>query len=84
MCFGLFKKTNHEVAGVLRRDSELLGRIQDDFHSMLRSRLEQGCRKICITCFYEEPPTTGVGEVRARFDLSLDVLNNKPSLGVGC
>jgi len=64
MWLGLVKKTNHQVVNILRRDSELLGRIQDDFHSMVRSRLEGG-RKIRITCFYEELPTTGVGEVRA-------------------
>lgn len=64
MWANLIKQTNSDIVNVLRRDSELLARIQDDFHSMLRSRIDDGQRQIFITCFYEELPLAGVGEVR--------------------
>jgi pimeloyl-ACP methyl ester carboxylesterase len=45
---GVIKQTNTEIVAVLRRESELLARIQDSFH---------------ITCFFEELPLPGVGQV---------------------
>ncbi|OQE13599.1 hypothetical protein PENFLA_c045G00723 [Penicillium flavigenum] len=60
---GLVKKTNSKILGVLKRDSEVLARIQDGFHTMVKSRSAQGLPPIQITCFYEELPLPGVGLV---------------------
>jgi len=48
---------------VLDRESEVLARIQDQFHAMIRSRNDDGYDSIQITCFYEELPVLGVGVV---------------------
>lgn len=64
---GLAKQTNPEIVRVLERDSETLARIQTDFHTMLRSQnLGQAGQvpPMTITCFYEEMPLSGIGEVR--------------------
>ena len=60
---GLIKETNPKILEVLRADSEVLARIQADFHTMMRSRANNGHRPIAITCFYEELPLVGIGEV---------------------
>ncbi|KAJ6143763.1 hypothetical protein N7471_003216 [Penicillium samsonianum] len=60
---GLVKKTNSEIVGVLKRDSEVLARIQDGFHTMVKARSTQSLPPIEITCFYEEMPLPGVGLV---------------------
>ncbi len=60
---GLIKQTNSRILEVLRADSEVLQRIQIEFHSMLRQREKNGKLPIAITCFYEELPLPGVGEV---------------------
>lgn len=57
----VFKKTNTDLLSILKQDSEALGRLQQDFHTMLRARSD---RPLKITCFYEELPVRGVGEVR--------------------
>ncbi|KAK9776057.1 putative DUF676 domain-containing protein [Seiridium cardinale] len=54
---------NVKILGVLKRDSEVLARIQGDFHSMIRNRVKSGCAPIEITCFYEELAIPLVGEV---------------------
>ncbi|KAE8142283.1 hypothetical protein BDV38DRAFT_295081 [Aspergillus pseudotamarii] len=56
----LVKQTNSEIVNVLKRDSEVLARIQDGFHTMVRS---VGPPPIEVTCFYEEVPVLGVGLV---------------------
>ncbi|KAK1837152.1 Tetratricopeptide repeat-domain-containing protein [Podospora conica] len=61
--FGLVKQTNSNIVKVLRRDSEVLARIQDSFHTMVMARSKQGLPPIEITCFYEELPLPGVGLV---------------------
>lgn len=60
---GLFKQTNSQIVAVLETESEVLARIQDNFHTMIRSREQHGLSPIWITCFYEELPLTGVGVV---------------------
>jgi hypothetical protein len=57
-------QTNLKTVEVLRRDSDILARTQNDFHSLLRSRTIEGFRPIQITCFYEELPLPGIGEVK--------------------
>lgn len=60
---GAVKQTNTDIVGVLRTDSEVLARIQADFHAMLRTKNRGSTDKIRITCFYEELPVPGVGMV---------------------
>ncbi|MCJ1265678.1 hypothetical protein MMC22_005558 [Lobaria immixta] len=60
---GLLKQTSPQILAVLERDSEVLARIQDHFHTMIRSRNKDGFQPIEITCFYEELPLQGVGIV---------------------
>lgn len=56
-------RTNLQIVNILRRDSEVLARIRHEFHSLLRSRSTEGYQPIKITCFYEEVPLVGIGEV---------------------
>jgi hypothetical protein len=60
---GIVKQTNSKIVDVLRRDSEVLARIQDGFHTMVKARREEGLLPIEITCFYEELPLIGIGLV---------------------
>ncbi|OCL11660.1 hypothetical protein AOQ84DRAFT_335546 [Glonium stellatum] len=60
---GLIKQTNSQILEILRTDSEVLARIQADFHMMLRARIKNGSQQIAITCFFEELPLPGIGEV---------------------
>lgn len=60
---GLLKQTNSEILAVLKSDSEVLARIQDSFHTMIRSRDQEGLSPIEITCFFEELPLLGIGIV---------------------
>ena len=63
VALNVLKEMNAEILAVLKRDSEVLERIQGSFHGMLASRGKQGLRSIEITCFYEEMPITGIGQV---------------------
>lgn len=60
---GLVKRTNPGILKVLKRDSEVLARIQDSFHTMVMARNKIGLKPIEISCFYEELPMPGVGLV---------------------
>ncbi|KAJ6189139.1 hypothetical protein N7519_004047 [Penicillium mononematosum] len=60
---GLVKRTNSKIVGALKRDSEVLARIQDGFHTMVKSRNTRSLPPIEITCFYEELPLPSVGLV---------------------
>lgn len=57
------KTVNSEILTVLKRDSEVLARIKQSFNQMIKSRRKQGASPIEITCFYEELPVIGVGQV---------------------
>lgn len=59
----MLKQTNAEILAVLKDDSEVLARIQNSFHTMIRSRGQDGLPAIEITCFYEELPLPGIGTV---------------------
>jgi hypothetical protein len=48
---------------VLKSDSEVLARVQDEFHTMVRLRNQKRLQPIEITCFFEELPLQGVGFV---------------------
>jgi protein SERAC1 len=60
---GVLKQTNPAILAVLKSDSEVLERVQSGFHTMIRSRVQDGLPPIEITCFYEELPLPGVGIV---------------------
>lgn len=63
--FKILHQTNSDILAVLKKDSEVLARVQSSFHILMRSRKdpsEQG-PKINITCFYEELSVLGVGQV---------------------
>ena len=60
---GMIKEANPKIVQVLKQDSEVLARIQDSFHTMIRARNMDGLQPINITCFYEELPLLGVGFV---------------------
>lgn len=60
---GLVKQTNTNLLSVLKQDSEVLARIQDDFHTMIKARETEGTLPIKITCFFEELPLHAVGLV---------------------
>lgn len=59
---GVLKKTTKEILRVLTIESEVLARIQSDFHTMIRGTAQSGT-SIAITCFYEELPISGIGMV---------------------
>ncbi|KAI9652188.1 MAG: hypothetical protein M1831_007169 [Alyxoria varia] len=57
----LLKKSNVPLVEVLRPESEVLARIQHEFHSMIRDRDKTGYTPIEITCFFEDLAFPGVG-----------------------
>ena len=61
----LIKQTNYEILQVLKSDSEVLARIQNSFHTMVRARNQEGIQPIEITCFFEELPLPSIGSVSA-------------------
>lgn len=60
---GFIKQSNSQIIEVLESDSEVLGRIQTEFHTMLRGRTKRGDQPIEITCFFEELALPGIGIV---------------------
>jgi len=60
---GVLKQTNPQILAVLKKESEVLARVQDEFHTMVRSRHQKRLQPIEITCFFEELPLPGVGVV---------------------
>jgi hypothetical protein len=60
----IIKQPNTEITSVLRRDSEVVARIQDSFHAMVLSRSKEDLPSIEINCFYEELPMPKIGLVR--------------------
>jgi len=60
---GTVKQANAEIVEVLKRDSEVLARIQDSFHTIVMARNKEGLPPIEISCFYEELPLPAVGLV---------------------
>ncbi|MCJ1386506.1 hypothetical protein MMC17_009632 [Xylographa soralifera] len=63
MSLGLFKQANPQILEGLKKNSELLYRIQADFHTMLRDRKKRNDPDIEIVCFFEELPIIGFGFV---------------------
>ena len=59
----ILARPNREIVAVLDRGSEMLRLVENNFYSVLEKRKKEG-RDIAITCFFEELPVLGVGEVR--------------------
>lgn len=53
---GIVKHVNADILRVLKTDSEMLSRIQDDFHSILRQR-----HSVMVNCAFEELPVRKFG-----------------------
>ncbi|KAI3113481.1 hypothetical protein CBS147333_2919 [Penicillium roqueforti] len=68
---GLLKQTNSKIVDVLKRDSEVLARIQDGFHTMIKAHSTAETPPIEVTCFYEELPVLGVGFVVPQYSAIL-------------
>jgi protein SERAC1 len=64
---GYIKQTSHSIVQVLRQDSEVLARIQDSFHKIIKDSHKNELQPIEVTCFYEELPLPGVGLVRILY-----------------
>ena len=47
--------------------SEVMERIRQDFHAMLRGRDHIKEKEMVIVCFYEELPVRAIGEVIISF-----------------
>ncbi len=60
---GIVKQINSDIVSVLRTESEVLARIQNDFHTMIRDIDKGREREFQITCFFEEKPLRAVGVV---------------------
>ncbi|KAH7329701.1 hypothetical protein B0I35DRAFT_404883 [Stachybotrys elegans] len=69
------KRTNTSLLSYLQPESEVLRLIQEEFHTMLRSRRDQGRMDLRITCFYEELPVRGVGEIVPKDSAILPAYN---------
>ena len=61
--FQFFRRVNRETLEILQQKSEIMARIRQDFHTMLRGRDQSKNRGIAIVCFYEELPVRAIGEV---------------------
>lgn len=57
------KQSSRAILQTMTRDSEVLARIQDSFHSIFVASSQGGLEPIQITCFYEELSTPWVGKV---------------------
>ncbi|KAK5735516.1 hypothetical protein LTR17_008049 [Elasticomyces elasticus] len=72
----LVKKVNQPIITVLQSESEVLARIQQEFHTMIRARNDAGEHKLRITCFFEDLDTPGVGTVVPKHSAILSAYNS--------
>lgn len=56
-------QTNKKIVRVLEPGSEVLANIQQEFHTMIRDRVQNIQKDVQIFCFYEEKPFRGIGKV---------------------
>ncbi|KAL9064370.1 MAG: hypothetical protein Q9161_008926 [Pseudevernia consocians] len=63
----IVKHANSNIVSVLQPGSEMLARIQDGFHGLLRMRRDEGS-EIALTCFFEELPLPVVGKDMTKFN----------------
>jgi len=64
----MVKRPNRKLLGALKRNSEILTHIKQDFHTMLQRRLKDpsGLHPIDLHAFVEEVPVAFLGCVRLR------------------
>lgn len=61
---GLIKYTNPQILATLKHDSEVLARVLDDFHNIIRDRDQLAVLPpVDMTCFYEELAVPAIGKV---------------------
>lgn len=63
----VLRRANKDIIGVLEPGSEMLRITEKTFRNILSLRKDEGL-EISITCFYEELPVLGVGEVQLPID----------------
>ncbi|KAF2227930.1 Alpha/Beta hydrolase protein [Elsinoe ampelina] len=56
-------RANDAIVSVLEPQSEVLARIQKEFHTMIRDRDAAGLPKWQITCFFEDLNTSAIGSL---------------------
>lgn len=61
--FQYFRRVNHGTLKILQQKFEIMARIRQDFHTMLRGQNRSEDRQIAIICFYEELPIRAIGEI---------------------
>jgi len=61
--FDNFTKFNKNFTDIVESPSEVLARIQEEFHTMLKVRADMRKRYLNITCFYEELPVPKVNDL---------------------
>lgn len=61
-----FRSVNPQTVEVLQQKSEIMARIRQDFHTMLRARDQSKETETAIICFYEELPVRAVGKVESK------------------
>jgi len=71
----VIKKANVDLLNVLKTDSEVLARVQREFHTMLRGPMFERRPALNITCFWEELPVRGVGEIVPKHSAILPQYN---------
>ena len=59
----LVKRLNESIITILKPESEVLARIQQEFQTMIRARNDAGKPRLRITCFFEDLDTPGIGAV---------------------
>lgn len=67
-----FRRLNQSNLEVLQQKSEVMARIRQDFHTMLRGWTQRKKTEIVIVCFYEELPVRAVGEIVPKDSATLD------------
>jgi hypothetical protein len=70
----LVNSPNRSLVTVLHPESEVLARVQQEFHNMLRMRSSSGKQQMRIICFYEDLVTPGLGLVSDEIPCPLIVL----------
>ena len=58
-----FQQVNWGTLEVLQHKSEVMSRIRQDFHTMLRERDQTKDAEFKIICFFEELPVWNIGMV---------------------
>lgn len=71
---GLVNDVSRDMLRVLRRESQVLSRIEWRFHNLRKERAQKGIRPIDIVCCFEELPLPVGGLVRNSFDIHDEVM----------